>query len=381
MKKSTVSFEKIRNIATAALLAAAVFGLSLANLLHTPPEVLKSERRKPAAFPQLTVTAGGREKLNPKFARQFESYALDGFIGRDLWRSVKAYARYNAFRQLDNNGLYAIGGSVAEIRYLDEAAVLITVAKLSRLIEKLPEGVSVYCAAVPDKGYYLARGTAYPAFDFDRLEALIAENLTGAKYIGLKDALAASSYYNTDLHWKQTELSGVLGALGGAMGFADRLEFDFSQEDLSPFYGGYSGQFALKLPADALSCLTNGIIANARVKLLDTKTLEMTESVMYDASQFSSVDPYSVYLSGPQAVVTIENPNAATDRRLYIFRDSFTSSLAPLLTSAYAEITLIDLRYIASPALFKLVSFDENADVLFLYGSVIFNDGTVLMVG
>lgn len=377
--------EKSRNMnplqakLTALLLAVAVLGLFVANLVYAPPEVSKSERRKLATLPDLVSASGGKYRLSEDFAEDFEAFAQDSFVGRDALRALKAYAQYNALRLLDNNGMFAVNGSAAKLTALGADSAARTIAKLNKVIARLPEGANVYMAAIPDKGYYLASGTAYPDGGFGALEAIIQENLAGAAYIPLRDALNADSYYATDLHWKQSALSPVLAALGAAMGFfADE---DFEARELYPFYGAYAGQYALPLPAETLTCLTNGALANARVKLLDTKTLEMADSVMYDETLFASVDPYSVYLSGPQPIVTIENPNASTDKELYLFRDSFGSSLAPLLAGEYAKITLIDLRYISADALFKMIEFGENADVLFLYGSLILNDSALLLVG
>ena len=60
-----------------------------------------------------------------------------------------------------------------------------------------------------------------------------------------------------------------------------------------------------------------------------------------------------------------------------LFRDSFGSTLAPLLLQDYAAITLVDLRYIASDLLDNYVSFG-GADVLFLYSTALFNAGNAL---
>lgn len=364
---------------TAMLLAGVLLGLTIANLMHTPPEVSKSERRRLAALPRFASVSSGKLRLNDSFAEDFEAFAQDSFVGRDAMRALKAYAQYNALRLLDNNGLYAVDGSLARLSAFDAASAARAIAKINKVIARLPDGAKVYMAAIPDKGHYLARGTAYPDGGFGALEAVIRENLAGASYISLGDALGRDSYYAGDLHWKQTALSPVLAALGSAMGFA--ADEDFEGKELYPFYGAYFGQYALPLPGETLACLTNDALANARVKLLDTKTLGMIDSVMYDESLFFSVDPYSVYLSGPQPIVTIENPAASTDRQLYLFRDSFASSLAPLLAGEYAKITLIDLRYISADALFKLIGFDANADALFLYGSLILNDSALLLVG
>ena len=86
-----------------------------------------------------------------------------------------------------------------------------------------------------------------------------------------------------------------------------------------------------------------------------------------------------MFLSGATALITVENPLAApkTDRELIIFRDSFGSSLAPLLLSDYAKITLVDLRYIAWSYLKQFVEFD-NQDILFIYGTTLLNDSYTL---
>lgn len=366
--------QNAKHIAIIVLCALLILSFFAAHLLLPDAAVSSSERRYLAQFP----APGIKAVFSGAYMEKFESYLLDQFPLRDGFRALKAALRLYVFGQLDSNGLFRVDGSVAATGALDEASVKRAAEKINKVIAQLPQGAHVYVSAIPDKSYYLAQGTLYPVPDFDRLEAVLAQNLADAQYVTIRGALGAGSYYSTDLHWKQTELAGVLETLGNAMGF--RIDADFTQKELYPFYGAYAGQYALPLDADALSMLTNDILAGANVQVLDTKTLEMAESAMYDEALFSGVDPYSVYLSGPQAVVTIENPNAATDRQLYLFRDSFGNSIAPLLTEAYAKITLIDLRYISSDALFRLVDFDANADVLFLYGSMILNDSTLLLV-
>ena len=88
-------------------------------------------------------------------------------------------------------------------------------------------------------------------------------------------------------------------------------------------------------------------------------------------------DPYEMFLAGPKSLLTVKNTRAATDRRLIIFRDSFGSSIAPLLFEGYAEIALIDIRYLSSEMLRNFVEFD-NCDVLFLYSTLVLNNSETL---
>jgi hypothetical protein len=84
-------------------------------------------------------------------------------------------------------------------------------------------------------------------------------------------------------------------------------------------------------------------------------------------------DAYEMFLSGNQPLVTIRNEKNESGKRLVIFRDSFGSSLVPLLADGYSEIVLVDLRYLTSEKIGELVDF-ENADVLFLYSTLLLNN-------
>ena len=79
-------------------------------------------------------------------------------------------------------------------------------------------------------------------------------------------------------------------------------------------------------------------------------------------------------------LITIENDKAKSDKELYIFRDSYGSSLTPLLIDEYKKITMIDLRYISSMALNSLVEFKEGQDVLFILCSDVVNNSKILKV-
>ena len=81
-------------------------------------------------------------------------------------------------------------------------------------------------------------------------------------------------------------------------------------------------------------------------------------------------------------MVTIENENAATDRELVIFRDSFGSSISPYFAEGYAKITILDPRVLPTMTLNYFVqngtiSF-EGADVLFMFSSTLLNNSNEL---
>lgn len=98
---------------------------------------------------------------------------------------------------------------------------------------------------------------------------------------------------------------------------------------------------------------------------------------VYDREKLEGKDMYETYLSGNQSVIRIENPNAETQRELVIFRDSFGSSVAPLLAEGYRSITLVDIRYFSPDMVGQFLSFEEQ-DVLFLYSTLVLNNSSTL---
>ena len=140
-----------------------------------------------------------------------------------------------------------------------------------------------------------------------------------------------------------------------------------------PFYGVYYGQAALPMDPDQMYYLTNDILAGCTVFNFETgKT-----TGIYDMEKLTSRDLYDIYLSGAAALLEITNPAATAGRELVVFRDSFGSSLIPLLAKDYAKITIVDTRYIAPALLQQYLQFD-NQDVLFLYSTLILNSSGTL---
>ena len=107
------------------------------------------------------------------------------------------------------------------------------------------------------------------------------------------------------------------------------------------------------------------------------RSFEQVEIPVYALEKAGGRDPYALFLSGSKSLLTIENPRATTDRALILFRDSFGSSLAPLLVDGYAKITLVDIRYISPALLDRFIAFDDQ-DVLFLYSVSILNSSETI---
>jgi hypothetical protein len=147
-----------------------------------------------------------------------------------------------------------------------------------------------------------------------------------------------------------------------------------------PFYGVYYGQVAVPVRPDSMYVMESQRLSECTVTSYVTGA--PVKQSFYDLENLHSEsmkDPYNIFLHGSgQSFVVIENPNATTDRELVLFRDSFGCSIAPLLVADYARVTVIDLRVTPSMSIMMMeksgVFSLDNADVLFLYSTMVLNN-------
>ena len=370
------------------IIAAVFFVISTACLLPSDKDFSQSERRPLAQKPEISM----ENLLSGQFESDLEKYAADHFPLREGFRNLKALAEYGIFLKKDNNGIYMSEEHAAKILYPYSAKSVTNATDIFRSIyeeyikgSKTDKEKRIYVSVIPDKGYYLADKEGVPAMDYDAMFAQVAAEMDYAWYIDLTGALREDCYYRTDLHWRQEKLLPAAEALRHAMGLGLAADLGGLGEPgglkavtaSDNFTGVYKGQSGLALKGEPLVYLTDEMIEGCITYNYETNA----EGKVYDLEKLTGKDPYDVFLSGATALITVENPEAAkkTDRELVIFRDSFGSSMAPLLLSDYARITLVDLRYINWPYLRQFVEFDrDRQDVLFLYGTTLLNDSYTL---
>lgn len=313
--------------------------------------------------------------FSEKFQTEFESYSLDQFPMRDGFRTLKSLFHTGVLGQKDNNGIYLTDGTAVKQEYpLNPDSVNHAIGRFQRIFDKYLAESRCYYAIVPDKGYYLGKDSGHLTMDYDALCAQMAAGLPWAEEIDLRPTLTGQDYYRTDTHWRQENLLPAAAALCEGLGVSPPRAEDFAATALErPFYGVYYGQAALPMEPDTLCLMESDLLSQCTVYDYETGK---TGSI-YDMTKLDSRDLYDVYLSGAKALLTIENPNAGTDRELIVFRDSFGSSIVPLLMEDYAKVTLVDIRYIQPDLLGQFLDF-HGQDVLFLYSTLVLNNSAAL---
>lgn len=349
-----------------------LLGMSVWCWCKPPLDYTDSERRVLAQFPD-TSTAS---LLSGKFSSDFETYAADQFPLRDNFRMLHSAANLHLFRKLDTNGLYTTGGYLVKQEYPLHPAMLEHAAeRFQFLYDSYLTDKAVYFALVPDKNIFLGESAGRLSLDYNAVAEAMQEKMAYAQYIDLFPLLEASDYYRTDTHWRQECLLDAAAHLAKEMGVT--VTADYTEQSLdTPFYGVYVGQLALPVKPDTLTYLTSPTLEGCVVTNYDTGLPVPT--AVYDFEKAAGKDAYELFLSGNSALITLENPHAAEERELIVFRDSFGSSLVPLLAEGYSKITLVDIRYVQSSMLGHLVDFEAADDVLFLYSTLVLNNSLAL---
>ena len=349
---------KIQKFITTILCAVFVLFFSFWCFFISTPDYSDAERRALAKIPDITW----QSIKTGEFAKKFEEYTTDRFPLRDYWRSIKAYSRLNLFMQKENNDIFIKDGHISKIEYplnpeiLDYAASLFT-----RIRDKHFSQNNTYITIIPDKNKYIAD----LKIDYDELEKYMYDKLSFCTVIKVDHLLSANDYYYTDSHWKQENIIDVAQHIANSMG--TQIPDTYKNKVLTTeFKGVYAGQSALNCKPDTITYLQNDIINNLQVT---------GAAAVYDTKKAAGKDPYEFFMSGNQPLVKVKNPNSTNAKKLIVFRDSFASSLMPLLAQGYSEVIMVDLRYMNSMLLDTAVDFSD-ADILFLYSASLLNNAT-----
>ena len=235
-------------------------------------------------------------------------------------------------------------------------------------------GRTVYLAVVPDKAQFTVPPEGYVPAGAAETADYLCGALDFLTPVDIAAGLTLTDYYRTDPHWRQEQLRPAADALLTAMGAPAPGTRDETLCALEgAFHGGYWGKTEEPLEPDTLSYLTSPTLESCTVHNYETDT----DGGVYDFAAAQDA-PYDLFLSGSRSLLRIDNPDALWDRTLVVFRDSFGSSIIPLLAESYRTVYAVDIRYLASDRLGRVVEFPDDADVLFLYSATVLHNSITL---
>lgn len=360
--------ENFKKYAVLTVFGLFLLGFGIAHFLLPDVHFSAAERKELAQMPTISVDG----IVSGDYFTDTETYLLEQFPLRKMFLDSKRIIDKHIFLMQSSGGYVSADDHLTKLDpTLNEKHVKYALNIFNRILEQHPEIGKAYYAIIPDKNYYMAQITKQPTLDYAQLYSMM-EGLN-AEQIDLRELLSLNDYYRTDSHWKQENILPIAQALCEAMG----VPFDdsgYTAHSLEGFKGVYYELSENPPEPDTLTYLTNEAIETAVAQRLSDR-LQWEPMEIYNEANFTAenTDPYDVFLEGPEMLLTIENPNAKTDKELILFRDSYGSSLTPLLVDSYAKITLVDLRYLKSSMLDRFELNFENADVLFLYSTTMLN--------
>lgn len=341
--------------------------LVVMNVVSVDVESSSTERRKLAQSPTITMDS----ILSTKYMTDFETYVLDQFYQRDVFRGIKANLDLVVLNKLDYHDLYLNGDSLVKIEYpLNEYSIEHSIKLFNNIKEFYLDDQDVFLSIIPDK-HYFNEDVRYPMLDYTYMVDYIVEQ-TGFNYIDIMDCLSLEDYYYSDPHWNQIYLESVVNVLLEGM-HQDGILLNQYGVALEDYKGLYQGQLGLQTIKEDLAYVSDDLFMSLQVK--DLTTGDVFE--VYNDDKLFGYDPYDFFLAGAMPLLEIENSNAMTDDEIIIFRDSYGSSIAPLLLSTYQKVTLVDIRYISHQYLEDYIDFDDQS-ILFLYSTTVLNNSSTL---
>ena len=348
----------MKNKIIAIIFICIIFGFSLISVLAQDNLLSTFERRKLAQLP----------KLDEDFTENLDNYLLDQFAFRNQLINLNSFINRKILNKIDNNDVYVVGDNIYNKTYpLDEKQTTKFTEKVNYIVNNYCNNSNVYYSIIPDKSKFLYHGK-YLKLDYNKMYDIITRKTNG-KYINITDNLDIDDYYRTDIHWKQENLSDVVKEIVTSMG-KEYKQVNYTPVKYDSFYGASYSKAGMNLEPDVLTYLYDN---NEKISVTH---LEHGIKSMYDTEKVTSLDSYDVFLSGPSSYIEIENKSVTDESTLILFRDSFGSSIAPLLTTYYNKIIVVDLRYIDFNMVKDKLNF-ENADVLFLYSTLIINSSDI----
>lgn len=359
--------EKVKNIVVTVVFISIITALSIINILKKDTDISISERRRLEHFPEFSVS----KLFDGTFFTKFDKYTMDQFVQRDEFRRLKIGVEFNILKKQNYNNIYKYNDYLIEQTYkLNEKSVTNVTNKIDQIKDMyLNESNNIYYTIVPDKNYFVNNGNL--KIDYDKLEDIMKQNLNNAQYIRIFDMLELSDYYKTDTHWKQENLPKIANEIASKMNI--NVSTQYENIKIADFKGVYASQVPIKTQNEEIHILTNETLENCIVYNYESNK----QTKIYDMEKKNTIDKYEIYLSGATPLLTIENPQKENKKELIVFRDSYASSLIPLLVQAYSKITVVDTRYISPKILGEYIDF-SNQDILFMYSTLVINNSATL---
>lgn len=304
-----------------------------------------------------------------KYMDDLDSFVSDHIAGRNMWVCIKSAVQLATRKQENNNVYFANDGYlIKKTEAVDNEFVLNNTKYINEFIDKT--NANVYIGIIPTNAYVLSQKLPHNA-PTENEQKIISDIYANSNAISL-DILGTllqhnseNIYYHTDHHLTSLGSYYVANSIFEKMNIESLNLNDYSRKVVSDdFYGSnYSYSCAFWAKPDTIETYVDGDNISVTIEQNQVKR----SSALYVEDYLNHKDKYSYFLGGNQPIVILKNSNIASNQKLLVIRDSYTSSIAPFLTQRFSEVHLIDLRYSKSNVI-NYIKENNITDVIVLYG-------------
>ena len=337
MKQDNRKIARISQVVTAVLFCAFLAGFGLLHILLPDRTFSPVENRTLSSMPDFSWSA----LADGSYTSKLEKYLEDQFPLRDGWMGLKNRYEYLLGKR-EFHGVYLCGDRLIH-KIEDASRAEQNIAYLQKLTELTV--IPVYLGLIPTAAEVYRDQLPAGAENFDQAAYLkkVRESVPDAVWVDMEKwmdgASGVSLFYRTDHHWTSAGAWHGYAALMEAMG--EPFEPLGTPETVSEdFYGTlYSSSGVHWLAPDTIERYVSG-------ESVTVENFEKGETHgLYVDSFLGEKDKYASFLGGNTPLYIIRNPEAASEEKLLVVRDSYSDAMAPFLSQYFAEIHLVDLRY------------------------------------
>lgn len=337
MKQDNRKIARISQVVTAVLFCAFLAGFGLLHILLPDRTFSPVENRTLSSMPDFSWSA----LVDGSYTSRLEKYLEDQFPLRDGWMGLKNRYEYLLGKR-EFHGVYLCGDRLIH-KIEDASRAEQNIAYLQKLTELTD--IPVYLGLIPTAAEVYRDQLPAGAENFDQAAYLkkVRESVPDAVWVDMEKwmdgASGVSLFYRTDHHWTSAGAWHGYAALMEAMG--EPFEPLGTPETVSEnFYGTlYSSSGVHWLAPDTIERYVAG-------ESVTVENFEKGETHgLYVDSFLGEKDKYASFLGGNTPLYIILNPEAASEEKLLVVRDSYSDAMAPFLSQYFAEIHLVDLRY------------------------------------
>lgn len=364
-----------------ALFFAIIVILPMATFLLPKKSFSEMENRTLAKAPEFSFA----KYKDKSYMKEVESFLSDHMVFREDFASTKTKLELLQGRKEVNNVFICDNMLIEKISEPEADTTNSNIDAINKFSAKYKNKLNTSIMLVPTASeFYSSQIPSYVSVQ-DQTK-YISDFYAKLKNINTIDAytplaaVADNSYifYRTDHHW--TSYGSYVGytAMGKTLGYKPATLDMFNVQHASQ---GFLGTLYSKvLYGDKLQDqidlyhYSKGDVVTDVIKYT-AKNTQTYQSILFKEN-LQKKDKYSVFLGGNDAVVKIKT-SVNNNKKIIIFKDSFTHSMMQFLPLHYQEIVLVDLRYLNKP-LNEYININEYQQALFVYNMAGFvNDNSI----